>query len=502
MVKIEIKKNVKPKTIKQKQKQKQTQNVTVNIGQVSKKKRGRTTQRKQIQQVKKPILQQQPASSFVGLQQPFFKPPVQQPSSLASAILATQDKPKVVKEEVAEQSALKKALIDQVAKTEDPITKGNDLERVRSERIKKFEKAIKDDIILPIESIPFNQPAPPVVRQQQQDIQNRSTLLSQLLSDKQDDTEEIQQLVPVLRQPDIPYSFDPYSFDTDESSSFVRKFKLGVNRETLNPLRITRLDQRNRLLGINTQPVAHDFYQSSLFSEVRPDKPFEPIDETQPDQIKFEQEAATSLPWMQEDETQAEIPLVQEAATSLPWMQEAPRGAAELVTQSEVQDEPQLLSRETTELGFGGLSEEPIQTSIGLAASDPGTQGQFLPPEPVSQEDLLRNQQQEPPKTLLNVIPYRTERLIKDENVDLPAPPVAAAAEPEPVIESESSQISKKWSQMKKNKDFEYSSKLGPSNEKKNASQLLNDIRSLEPLWTPIVKKGKNSKYAISITED
>ena len=143
MVKVSIKKNVKPKTMKQKQKQ--TQNVTVNIGSVGKK-RGRSRK----QPVKKPTQQPiyQPTISY---NQPVFKQsnpqpssilasqPIAQPSSsLASSILATQSTPKVIAEEVKDQSTLRKALQEQNLQTDEPVTKGNDLERLRSARIKKL----------------------------------------------------------------------------------------------------------------------------------------------------------------------------------------------------------------------------------------------------------------------------------------------------------------------------------------------------------------------------
>ena len=78
MTKVSIKKNVKPKTMKQKQRQTQKTNVTVNIGTGAIKKRGRPTKKsqpvKQAQTISQPIIQ--------SYNQPIFK----QPSSLASSI--------------------------------------------------------------------------------------------------------------------------------------------------------------------------------------------------------------------------------------------------------------------------------------------------------------------------------------------------------------------------------------------------------------------------------
>ena len=82
MVKVLIKKNIKPKTTKQKQKQKQTQTVNINIGDtITKKKRGRPTRRSKIEkQPTKPTAQQPITQSY---NQPIFKQSTpQQPSTL------------------------------------------------------------------------------------------------------------------------------------------------------------------------------------------------------------------------------------------------------------------------------------------------------------------------------------------------------------------------------------------------------------------------------------
>ena len=131
MVKVSIKKNIKPKTTKQKQKQTQKTNVIVNISsEVIKKKRGRPTRRSKIEkQPTKPSSQQPITQSY---NQPIFKQSTPQPSSLASSILATQATPKVIAEKVKQQSSLSKALQEQ--NTDEPVTKVNDLERVRGER--------------------------------------------------------------------------------------------------------------------------------------------------------------------------------------------------------------------------------------------------------------------------------------------------------------------------------------------------------------------------------
>jgi hypothetical protein len=204
MVKVLIKKNIKPKTTKQKQKQKQTQTVNINIGDtITKKKRGRPTRRSKMEkQTTKPASQQPITQSYI---QPIFKQSIpNQPSTLASSILASQNIPKVIKEEVKEESAIKKALIDQNLSTEEPEIKANDLERVREERRKKFEipKGIKKE--------------EPI----------RHALFSQMLSDQQDDTEEIQQLIKLSKPPTTP-------FDANELTPLKT---VRYKQPTINPL--------------------------------------------------------------------------------------------------------------------------------------------------------------------------------------------------------------------------------------------------------------------------
>jgi hypothetical protein len=191
MVKVSIKKNIKPKkvtikkTIKPKKKenkdQTQTQNVIVNVNEtITKKKRGRPAKRSKIEkQTTKPASQQPITQSY---NQPIFKQSTPQPSTLTSSILASQNIPKVIKEEVKEESALRKALIEQNLSTaEDPIEKSNDLERVRNYKPKVEVK--KEEPI-------------------------RHGLFSQILSDQGDDTEEIQQLKK-LSKPSIT-AFKPF----------------------------------------------------------------------------------------------------------------------------------------------------------------------------------------------------------------------------------------------------------------------------------------------------
>ena len=184
MVKVSIKKNVKPKTMKQKQKQTQKTNVTVNIGSnVIKKKRGRPPTKKA--KIEKQPTQPSITQSYI---QPIFKQSTlpQQPT-LTSSILATQEKPKIMAEEIKEQTSIKKALQEQNLQTDEPITSANDLERVRNARIKKID----------------------VVKEIKTEKPFRNALLGQVLSNQQDDTEEIQVLMPQSEASLRPKKFKP-----------------------------------------------------------------------------------------------------------------------------------------------------------------------------------------------------------------------------------------------------------------------------------------------------
>jgi hypothetical protein len=94
MVKVKVKKNIKPKITKQKQTQKT--NVVVNISSdVIKKKRGRPAKRSKIEKTSTKPASQQPITQSYN--QPIFKQSTpQQPSTLTSSILASQNIPKVI----------------------------------------------------------------------------------------------------------------------------------------------------------------------------------------------------------------------------------------------------------------------------------------------------------------------------------------------------------------------------------------------------------------------
>jgi hypothetical protein len=220
MVKVSIKKNVKPKkittkkTVKPKKKVAkekkltQTQSITVNI---QKNRRG-VANKKQLP-INKPIQQ---AITPLQSTAPTIKLSNQltTPSTLTSSILASQEKPNILAKELKDQSALTKALIEQNTDTEVEETKENDLERVRKERIKKFDKPTPIQTIstqtIPTESIltqtipisstetiiqerPFYPSFKKITKESRDPV--KQGLISQLFEEKGDDTEEINEMI-------------------------------------------------------------------------------------------------------------------------------------------------------------------------------------------------------------------------------------------------------------------------------------------------------------------
>lgn len=458
MGKVSIKKNIKPKktitkktvkpkktiTKKEVQKEKeqtQSQNVIVNINDtITKKKRGRPTKKSTIE--KKPV-SQAIAPVIQSYNQPIFnKQAPQQPSSLASSILASQNVPKVIKEEAKEESALKKALIDQNISTEEPENKANDLERVRVERIKKFSKPVEDVKEEPI----------------------RHALLGQLLSDQGDDTEEINQLK--FNQP------EKQDAET-QTFSFERKFR--VSLEPPEDFESLKEAQRARSKRAEVLRQRKTITESSIPFET--DTEFQATTQTEPTETIE-----------QTDET--------------PLTQPEERGAIDLTTTSDISEPTPLTLQPTLELGFGGLTEEPVQTSVG----------QFLPPEPVSQEQLLRKQQQLPPLSILSPIPYRTERLVKDdEGPTEPPPPIARAEsiQQASIDESTTTQeakplkpsdyVKEKWRELKSQGHFDGVSmtftnpKTGKSQDRPSAV-LEAEIQTIEPSYKKPPKRTPGAK--------
>ena len=116
-------------------------------------------------------------------------PLVSQPSSLASSILATQEKPNVVAKEIKQETSLQKALIEQSTNIEEAKSKINELEKskketARAKRIEKLDKVMLRpmDDAFKMTSYDNDQPI-------------RRVLFNQHLADQGDDTEEINNLM-------------------------------------------------------------------------------------------------------------------------------------------------------------------------------------------------------------------------------------------------------------------------------------------------------------------
>jgi len=255
MTKIIVKKNNKPqKKLKQKQKQTQKQNVTVNIGTNIIKKRGRP---RKSQPVKKPIQQPIPRASSTIVApsiQPIFKQTI---PSLASSILATQEKPSIVAKENKDESALKKAIIEQ--NTNKEIEKEvNDLEKTKPKPKENPNMiSVSDGSInitppiptrkpIPIPSVGLiNYDMPPYLRKPNKDINPlynmsnykqtkkiKESLLNQLLEEKQDDTEEISALSKTFISPNTVQSTTPLTKPTQPKNPLSNP----VQSITPNPL--------------------------------------------------------------------------------------------------------------------------------------------------------------------------------------------------------------------------------------------------------------------------
>jgi len=436
MTKIIVKKNMKPqKKIKQKQKQTQKQNVTVNIGTNIIKKRGRP---KKAQATKQTPTKQAPiiAPSFQSFNQPIFKPPISQPSSLASTMLATQEKPKVVAEEKKEQprsgswslrdeqTTLQKALQEQ--NSNDPIeTKENDLERVRNKRVEKLDK------------------------------QEREALTSQVLSNQQDDTEEINFLSPPPKRQDIQYTTTQTQTPSFSSSEAVSRLPPIVSKRELRFLNQAALSRSY----LDSQ---REELRNLLLGREQAEQPLSGSRSLQDEQPLTQEEESFAAPveesFTAPNEVNPEVAAQQEEVLS----KIKGRGAAKLIT--ETPSEPTPLTQPTVELGFGGLSEESLQTSVG----------QFLPSAPVSQNELIVKESKKKGKSILKPIEppppiteeqetapsilqdvraadqYVTQQLVKDE------PPGGAPLAEARVVESSEKipaplkQVETKWYELEK----------------------------------------------------
>jgi len=300
MSKVSIKKNVKPKKVAPKKKitpkkvtpnkkegQTQTQSVIVNVGSQGKKS---ITRSKKQQSTKKPIQQPISQPSITSYNQPIFKQPSQQPSSLVSSILATQEKPNIVAKENKEESALTRALIQQNTELDQPET--NDLERVRAKRVEKLEPPITindgsilqppitindGSILQPITQPPLFFPSFKKINKESRDKESvKYGLLGQLIDEKGDDTEEIKGIIAssltggLFRPtPTIPNPLRIIYDYTPSLSNPLRK-----ESKTIAPNPLTNISQ------------PEETKEESILQETKTDDgPDEFFDPVQPDEI-------------------------------------------------------------------------------------------------------------------------------------------------------------------------------------------------------------------------
>ena len=363
---------------------------------------------------------------------------------------------------------------------EEPVVQTNDLERVRTERIKKFSKKDAE------QEVKIEEPI-------------RRGLLGQILGDQQVDTEELL----ALAQPkgrDIPYELverkDIPSSSTQgtQTSRFVNALRtFGLSSVVPESTLLTPRKQRSKLLegeairALETLPESLSYLQSF---------PVEPPPET----IGLSPYTPTATSLLAPPFSAEEVLQRSEIRGLSPYTPTA-RGPAELISEAPSEFTP--LSKPTLELGFGGLSEQPIQTSVG----------QFLPPAPVSQEELLRRQQQEAPPTILEALPYVTERLIKEDIPPEPAPlasaePIIVQAEAVEQTPTPAEQLEAKWTELRKSgllktRSTKPSPKKAGESVKKSSDDWLRDIRSVtgyenfEPLEPVGRKKSGPAKKPV-----
>ena len=321
----------------------------------------------------------------------------------------------------------------------------------------------------------------------------RHALLGQLLADQQDDTEEIQALTVQPSKPEIPF----VSSDVNESfatparstSRYVNALR-GLGLESVVPSRelLSKSEQRKSLLDY--QKFAEEREQRRRFNEEENSRLQAAID------MREEPQKETYFDTTEKPTQEEETPLKQPEQ----------RGPAELITQTET-TETQPLTQATVEMGFGGLTEEPIQTSVG----------QFLPPEPVSQNELaikgrniklpslLKPVEPPPPITEPQVAPptileaaevraadqYTTEQLVKDEPSGGAPLAESTVVEPKLGLSSESKQIELKWQELKDGGLI--SSKRTTGGRRKTKEELLSEINGISGYenWAFIPRPNK-----------
>jgi len=352
--KITIKKNKKP-TKAQKQKQTQKQSVTVNIGSSITKKRVRTSPQKKPIATKTPTPSVIYPSSTISLNQPTIKYPNPTQNPLISAITP---QPKIEE------------------------TKVNDLEKVRTARVEKLEVKPSEPIF--------------ALREIKKDSDKTShALLGQIYTDKQDDTEELSQIFKQPTRPPIEFvSSSSQTFSPNISSGPLSNLPPIISKKELLLLRPKQEQDLFRLLKEAETFEYNAPSNKALLGSLQ-------------DKYDAQQQLLFGRLQAEQSLTQAEEPFVEPEVVAqqeeiLQQIQE--RGPAELIAERPI--EPTPLKQESVELGFGGLSEKPIETSVG----------QILPEEPISQGALEVKEAKKPPKTILAPIPQPPSILTPSES--------------------------------------------------------------------------------------
>lgn len=516
MSKISIKKNIGP-TKKQKQKQTQKQSVVVNIGAVGKTKRRTRQPTRQKQPTTQPTFAPTFAPSF------FNRLPNQSLLATPNQLITQQEKPKVLVEEVKEQSALTKAIQEQNDQTAEPVVKVNDLEKVRVQRVKKFEPSATPvgqspytPVLSELSPVPLELSPRAAERAAERAADSaietaklygeeepiRRGLLGQVLSQPSERTDETLGLLSQRKE--IPYS------PSGALSSLGFTF--------------SRAPVKGSIIDVAEQAAKEEEAIAAAFKGRRGKE------------FKSRQALLGELKSLQAESLadEALVEAQKEIRTLPPLRREPQRGAAELVIEDIGQSpytplaiaEPTPLTKQTSELGFGGLTEEPIQTDIAFEPPEPepyqaepdklqpkpkvfvepSSVGEFLPIAPVSQTGLSILEAQQPPPPLLaqsaasgdssKGTSYVTERLVKEDI----GPPHAEAR----VLESrtEKTQIKELWDQLIREGKLTASSKIDDRSRNKTRSELLADINTVsgyegfKPVKQEVKNTGKSAKKA------
>ena len=460
MVKVTIKKNIKPKKKVMKQKQKQTQktNINISIGDtITKKKRGRPTKR--AQEVKKPI--QQPIAPVIqSFNQPTFKQPTPTPS-LATSILASQEKPNIMTKEIKQETAIQKALVEQNTQTEEAIPKVNELEKVKKERIKKLEQPI----VKPIEGAFKMNPY-------EENKSLRVSLLSQHLADVGDDTEEINNLRTGGLFSSSPIITNPLS---------------GISMPKIpNPLSGVKMPNiPNPLSGVSSSGITN--YLDSFLDEEEP----QPIEEVVPSEENISpltnSSFATPSPLSPPVNTQT----LQDKLDEIQDDQPIEETKEETMLQETKDEEPiieksgEAQANEAINMIQGIL--KPVETTPTILET---------PKQEPTITQTLQEDEEEPlvKKKRTKKVEKQTAQQAEEPTLELKNPNIEGEGETgEQLVKTKKSkksliQVETKWQELKDQglistiRTREKPSK-GVSGTRKGKEELLSEIRQIDPLW-------------------